>query len=138
MRKPILLYATALALGVFALEWLEYRYLARAFGLEIFLFLVALGFAGLGAWAAMTLTRRAPAGTRFERNEAALASLAITPREYEVLERLAAGGSNKEIARALSCSPNTVKTHIARLYEKLEASGRVRALEKARFLRLIP
>ena len=48
------------------------------------------------------------------------------------------GGSNKEIARALGISPNTVKTHVARVYEKLEVQRRVHAIEKARELALIP
>jgi ATP/maltotriose-dependent transcriptional regulator MalT len=55
-----------------------------------------------------------------------------------VLEALADGQSNKEIGRTLDISPNTVKTHIARLYEKLKANGRVRAIERARSLYLIP
>lgn len=138
MWKWAPLYALPLAIGVFALEWLEYRYFARAFGFEIFLALVALGFAGLGAWIAITLTRRgAPAGAGFECNEAALVSLGITVREHEVLQQLATGSSNKQIARTLSCSPNTVKTHIASLYRKLEVGGRVGAIEKARLLCLI-
>lgn len=123
---------------MFVLEWLEFRYFSRAFGFEIFLGLVALGFAGLGAWLAITLTRRAPATAGFECNEAALVSLGITSREHEVLTHLARGHSNKQIARALSCSPNTVKTHISSLYRKLEATGRVSAIDKARLLGLIP
>jgi DNA-binding CsgD family transcriptional regulator len=137
MWKTILLYAAALAVAVFALEWLEYQYLARRFGLEILLGVIAVGFAGLGVWAGIRLgARSGPAP--FERNEQALDSLGITAREYEVLRALAAGESNKEIARTLSVSPNTVKTHIARLYEKLEVSRRVQAIEKAQALRLIP
>lgn len=101
---------------MFALEWLEFRYFARAFGFEIFLALVALSFAALGAWLAIMLTRRrGPAGAGFECNEAALVSLGITVREHEVLQQLASGDSNKQIARTLSCSPNTVKTHTASL-----------------------
>ena len=53
-------------------------------------------------------------------------------------EALADGQSNKEIARTLAISPNTVKTHIARLYAKLEVNGRVQAIEAARSLHLIP
>jgi len=138
MWKWAPLYALPLAAGVFALEWLEYRYFARAFGFEIFLGLVALGFAGLGAWLAITLTRRrAPSAANFVCNQAALASLGITAREHEVLRQLATGASNKQIARALSCSPNTVKSHTASLYRKLEVGGRVGAIEKARLLCLI-
>ena len=42
------------------------------------------------------------------------------------------------MARSLGISPNTVKTHLARLYEKLEVKRRVQAIEKARWLALIP
>ena len=53
---------------------------------------------------------------------------ALTPREREVLALLAAGASNKEIARALSVSVHTAKFHVASLTEKLGASGRVEAV----------
>lgn len=68
----------------------------------------------------------------------ALQSLGITKREHAVLEQLALGHSNKQIAAALNVSPNTVKTHIARLYDKLEVNQRVQAVQKAKDLRLIP
>ena len=55
-----------------------------------------------------------------------------------MLERLAAGESNKEIARRLGISPNTVKTHLARVFEKLGVQRRVQAIEQARLLALIP
>ena len=55
-----------------------------------------------------------------------------------MLDALASGESNKEIARRFGISPNTVKTHLARVYEKLEVQRRVQAIEKARFLALIP
>jgi DNA-binding CsgD family transcriptional regulator len=51
---------------------------------------------------------------------------------------LASGQSNKELARTLGISPNNVKTHVARVYEKLEVDRRVQAIEKARWLALIP
>lgn len=137
MARTIILYALALALGAAALQWLEYRYLARAFSTEIYVALVAAGFVGLGVWVGRKLTPR-PAGPDFERNEAAIRSLGLTARECEILEHLASGRSNKELARALDISPNTVKTHVARLYEKLEVGNRMLAVEKARSLALIP
>lgn len=136
MARTILLYAGALALAVGALEWLEYRYLTRTFSTEIYIALIAAGFAALGIWAGSRLTPR-PAGQCFERNDAAIRSLGLSPRECEILDALAAGLSNKEIARRLGISPNTVKTHVARVYEKLEVGRRVQAVEKARQLALI-
>ena len=138
MARTIILYALALAAAASALNWLDYRHAAHAFSTEIYIGLVALGFISLGIWAGMKLTpRRAPAGP-FARNEAAVRSLGLSPREGEVLALLASGQSNKEMARTLHISPNTVKTHVGRVYEKLEVQNRVRAIEKARWLALIP
>ena len=137
MWRTIILSALGLAAAVFLLEWLEFRFWTRRMGVEVFIGLVGLGFAALGVWVGMRLTRRA-APSPFSRNEAAIASLGLTARELDVLEALVAGTSNKEIARALGVSPNTVKTHAARLYDKLDAGGRVQAIERARALRLIP
>jgi DNA-binding CsgD family transcriptional regulator len=137
MGRTIILYAVALALAAFALNWLEYRYYARAFSTEIYIGLLAIGFVALGIWAGVKLTPRRAGGEPFTRNDAAVRSLGLSPRECEILELLASGESNKEMARRLGISPNTVKTHIARVYEKLEVQKRVQAIEKARFLALI-
>lgn len=138
MARTVILYAIALGLAATALNWLEFRYLTRTLSTEIYIALLALGFITLGAWAGSRLTpRRAPAKA-FARNEAAIRSLGLSPRECEVLDALASGESNKELARRFGISPNTVKTHVARIYEKLGVQRRVQALEKARLLALIP
>lgn len=137
MKRIIFAYALALAVGATFLSWLEYKYVTRVFTGEIYLLIVAAGFAALGGWAGWRLTKREPQ-SGFVKNEAAIKSLGVSPREYETLELLAAGLSNKEIARKLGVSPNTVKTHLARLYEKLGAARRTEAVGKARSLSLIP
>jgi len=137
MWRTILLYAFALALAASALEWLKFRHWTQTFSTEIYIFLIAAGFIALGLWAGRRLTPR-PAAARFERNDAAIRSLGLSPRECEILALLASGRSNKELARALGISPNTVKTHLARLFDKLEVQKRVHAIEKARSLALIP
>ena len=96
-----------------------------------------MGFIAIGLWAGRRLTP-APAPAMFRRNEEAIRSLGLTARECEILDLLASGQSNKEMARSLGISPNTVKTHVARVYEKLEVQKRVQAIEKARWLSLIP
>lgn len=137
MGKTVIGYAAALALAAFALEWLEFKVLARTFAFEIYALLIAVGFLALGVWVGARLTRRKAAST-FMRNDAALEALGVTDREYEVLALIAEGLANKEIARRLDLSPNTVKTHLARLYEKLEVQSRLQAVQKARGLFLIP
>jgi DNA-binding CsgD family transcriptional regulator len=138
MTRIIILYAVALALAVTGLEWLEYRYVTRAFSTEIYIVLLAAGFAALGLWAGQLLTRRRAPVVGFERNDAAIRSLGLTPRECEILELLASGRSTKEIARQLAISPNTAKTHLARVFQKLEVQRRTQAIHKARELALIP
>ncbi len=137
MIRIAALYALALAAGALALQWVQYNYLVRAFPLEVYVGLIAVAFAGLGVWAGMRLARRS-APEAFEKNTAALASLGITLREQQVLDLLAAGRSNKEIAAKLGISPNTVKTQVASLYQKLEVQRRTQAVQKARELALIP
>jgi DNA-binding CsgD family transcriptional regulator len=137
MIRIAITYALALAAGALALHWLQYNLLVRTFPLEIYIVLIAVGFAVLGIWAGLRLARR-PAPASFEKNTAALATLAITPREQQVLGLLATGRSNKEIARDLGVSPNTVKTQLASLYQKLEVERRTQAIQKARELALIP
>lgn len=135
--RTILPYALVLAVAAALVQWLEYRHDMRAFSNEIFVALLAAGFTVLGIWVGVKLTPRHARG-EFVRNEAALRALGISPRECEILELLAQGISNREMAERLHISPNTVKTHVARLYEKLAVEKRMQAVEKARLLALIP
>jgi len=136
MTKTTLIYGLALAAGAFALRWLEYQHAVRAFSTEIYLVLIAAAFTVLGVWLGRRLTPRgAPA--EFVKNAQALGYLGVSDREYEVLTLLADGLSNREIAERLFVSPNTVKTHLAHLYEKLAVSRRTQAISKAKELRLI-
>ena len=136
MWRTVILYALGLAVAAVALEQLKFRYAADEISTDVYAGLLALGFTVLGLWVGHRLTAKKPRES-FERNDAAIASLNLTRRECEILELLASGESNKELARKLGVSPNTVKTHISSLFAKLEVDRRVKAIEKARFLALI-
>ena len=138
MWKRVLLYGVLLAAGTLALQWLDYRRLAHAHPDGIYLALIALAFLALGlVIGARVLAPRVPTAP-FDGNPQALATLGISPRELEVLREIAAGHSNKEIALQLHVSPNTVKTHVARLFEKLGARRRTDAIQRARELGILP
>ena len=137
MLKTVLIYGFALAAGAFALQWIEYQFWARSNAVAIYVALIAAAFLGLGIWVGRRLFRREPGSGEFTPNERALASLGITEREREVLQLLADGRSNKEIAARLRLSPNTVKTHVARLFEKLRVARRTQAILLARELGLV-
>lgn len=138
--------AGALALACIAVLWLAPlwfdtgRELAAA---AIALLAVAIGFrlaerrsSGRRA-APFTGDAQETAEPRSEHGNAALPQLAgLSPREREILGLLARGLSNKELARALSVSENTVKTHLANLYAKLGVGRRTQALAAAQRLGL--
>lgn len=136
MARPIILYGIALAAAAFLLEWLNYKHVAHRWSTEFYIVCVAVICVALGIWAGNRLTARPRQA--FARNDAAIAALGLSARECEVLERLAAGHANKVIARQLDISPNTVKTHVARVYEKLAVASRTQAVQKARTLDILP
>lgn len=135
-KKAIIIYSVVVALIAVALQWLDFAYSVRSLSAGYYIAIVALGFTVLGVWLGIRLTQKAPARP-FEKNVKALESLQITEREYEVLELLAEGASNREIGERLHISANTVKTHLSRLYDKLGVSRRTQATARAKSLRLI-
>jgi DNA-binding CsgD family transcriptional regulator len=137
MWKRVAVYGAALAAGTLALQWVDYQQVVRAHPGDIYIFLVALGFLGLGIFVGVRLFGP-PRPAAFDGNPKARAALGLSPRELTILQELAAGHSNKEIAANLNVSPNTVKTHVSRVYEKLGSSRRTDAIKKARELGILP
>ena len=140
MRKTILLYGLAMAALTGILKFVEYRFFVRDLSLEFYLGVVAILFAGIGVWAGLRLTRRKVviANPDFKLNEPELQRLGISKREYEVLELMAQGLSNQEIADKLFVSLNTVKTHSSNLFMKLDARRRTQAVRRAKEFGLLP
>jgi DNA-binding CsgD family transcriptional regulator len=135
--KRVAIYGLCLAAGTFALQWFDHQRLARSHPGDFALALGAAAFLALGIFVGTAAWRRPPPRP-FDGNPKAQAALGISPRELTVLAALAAGKSNKEIAAQLHVSPNTVKSHVARLFDKLEAKRRTDAINKARELGLLP
>lgn len=134
--RQILVYALLLAAGALALQWINYQRLTRSHAGELYLFVVAAAFLLLGLLVGARVIAARPA-VRFDGNPQAVAALGISTRELTVLELLAAGHANKEIAARLHLSPHTVKTHVARLLEKLGAKRRTDAIARARALGIL-
>lgn len=157
MKNTVLLYGLVGGVLIAGLRFVEYRFLVLEHSFEIYGGIVAALFAALGLWLGRKLTRtretvvvrevpvevrvevpvEVPVGP-FERNAERLSALGITPRELDILEAMAAGHSNREIAERLYVSENTVKTHAARLFDKLAAKRRTQAVQLAKEAGLIP
>jgi len=136
----IVLYGLVMGLLLVVLQTARYRFLILDHAQELYFGLIAALFTGLGIWAGRQLARRwsAPAeplsGAALEK---ALERLGITPREYEVLQLIAQGLSNQEIAGRMFVSLNTIKTHTSSLFSKLDAQRRTQAVQKAQAIGLL-
>lgn len=150
MRKDVLLYGLAGALVIAVLQLVEFRWVIIEHSIAIYGGLVAVIFAGVGLWLGLRLTRPrpvvvvrevevlVPAAAEFVRDEARVEALGLTPRELKILDLIAQGLSNQEIAERLFVSVNTVKTHSSRVFEKLDVRRRTQAVQQGKALRLIP
>ena len=154
MKKTILVYGLLGGVLIAALKFVEYRFLVIEHSVEVYGGIVALLFSALGIWLGLKLTRpretvvvrevhvpvEVPASPpdSFVPNAARQEQLRITRREMEILQLIAAGLSNREIAERLYVSENTVKTHSGRVFDKLNAKRRTQAVQLAKEAGLIP
>jgi NarL family two-component system response regulator LiaR len=145
-HKHIILYGAALALLLLLLNWLEWKFIVMERAIEIYSGAIALVFTGLGIWLARKLARPKWKTVIVEKevyvkpgtiNTKELARLGLSARELEVLQGMAEGLSNQEIAARLFVSLNTIKTHSANIFEKLDVRRRTQAIDKAKKLNII-
>ena len=152
MKKETLIYGLIYGLcgGVLIviLKLIEFRFLVVEHSIEIYGGLIAMLFAGVGIWLGLKLTKKKEvlivkevpvlSSQPFALDEQRLKLLGITKRELQILELMASGMSNREIAEKLFVSENTVKTHSSRLFDKLGARRRTQAVQIAKEMGLIP
>jgi two-component system, NarL family, response regulator LiaR len=147
--RQVLLYGIFLAVLIFTLKWLQWKFLIVDNSLDIYIGLIAVFFTALGIWIATQLGKPkvktliiekeidVNPSNDFSINEAELKKLNLSSREYEVLQLLAKGHRNSDIAAELFLSLSTVKTHVSNLFIKMDVKSRTQALEKAKRLKII-
>jgi two-component system, NarL family, response regulator LiaR len=148
MKRHVLMYGLIGGILIALLRWSEYQFLVVEHSIEIYGGLIAAMFAALGIWLGLKLTAKRqtivvkevpiPAGGPFTPDERKREDLHITRRELEILELIARGLSNREIAEKLFVSENTVKTHSSRVFDKLGARRRTQAVQLGKEFGLLP
>jgi DNA-binding NarL/FixJ family response regulator len=152
MKRDVLVYGVIGGILIAALKWAEYRFLVIEHSVEIYVGLTAATFAVLGIWLGRKLTGTrqrivvkevqvpvtASTGAPFSADEKKRDDLGLTRRELEILELIAQGMSNREIAEKLFVSENTVKTHSSRVLNKLGAKRRTQAVQLGKEFGLLP
>lgn len=141
--KNILIYALVMAALLASLKLMEYRYLIGSLKVEFYIGTIAFLFTVIGVWLGLNLlpNKTQPEAKR-EKTEDPLKIITyqefgLNKREFEVLQLIAAGYSNQEIADKLFIALPTVKTHASNLYAKLDVKRRTQAIQKAKELQLI-
>ena len=148
MKRTVLLYGILGGVLIAGLKVIEYRYLLVEHSFEVYGGLVAAVFSAVGIWLGLKLTRNretvivkevlVPAPPPLAPDPARAGEFGITPRELEILNLIAVGLTNREIAERLFVSENTVKTHSSRVFGKLNARRRTEAVRIAKSSGLIP
>jgi NarL family two-component system response regulator LiaR len=156
MKRHVLIFGLVGGLLIATLQYTEYRFVVIEHSVELYGALVAILFATFGIWLGLRITRsretiretivvrevlvpaEAPALETFAPNTAQQRTVGITTRELEILNLVARGLSNREIATQLFVSENTVKTHCARAFDKLGAARRTQAVQRGKELGLLP
>ncbi len=156
MKRHVLIFGLVGGLLIATLQYTEYRFVVIEHSVELYSALVAILFASFGIWLGLRITRgretiretvvvrevlvpaEDPALEPFTPNTAQQQTLGITARELEILTLVAGGFSNREIATQLFVSESTVKTHCARVFDKLGAVRRTQAVQRGKELGLLP
>jgi DNA-binding NarL/FixJ family response regulator len=148
--SDILIYGASLALLLFLLKWFEVKFLLYSHSIEVMIGAVAVVFTVLGIWLSSKLTKPqiktvvvekeviVEKGPEFIFNESAFLESGLTERELEVLTSMSLGLSNQEIADKLHLSVPTIKSHASNLFEKLDVKRRTQAVERGKYLKIIP
>jgi DNA-binding CsgD family transcriptional regulator len=151
VRKHVtIVYSISLAFLLFLLKWLELRFILYNHSFEIYIGFIAFIFTALGIWLALKLSKPkietvlvekevyVTRNQNFILDTSLVSRLELSKREMEILNLIAQGHSNQEIAEKLFVSLSTVKTHNQNLFDKLNVKRRIQAVEKAKRLSLIP
>ena len=137
MKRPLIIYGIALALLLIVLKVLEYQYLVRTLKVEVYLTIIAVIFLLLGVWLTNKINQNKVTKRLSESADLPEIEHNLSDRELIVLQHMAEGLSNQEIADQLFISIHTVKTHSSNLYSKLDVRSRTKAILRAREIGLV-
>ena len=147
--RHILLYGLVMAGLILGLKWLQWNFLIVENAIDLYIGMIAAIFTVLGVWIASQLIQPKTDTVVVEKeiivhqpktfvlNQAALESLQLTKREYEILQLIVQGYNNADIANNLFLSLSTIKTHVSNLYSKMNVKNRYKAIALAKKLEIV-
>lgn len=137
MLKKGIFYGGLLTIAFLLLKLLEGLAFSNPLNLKFIVSLIAFLFFGLGILLSRNWKSKEFEITKNSSYPNLKEQSILSSREQEVLQAMANGMSNKEIAKHLFLSENTIKTHASNLYFKLDVKRRTQAIQRAREMALI-
>ena len=136
MFRIVITFAVIIIALILLFRLSAYTLMSGNFRAEIVLASVAMVFLFIGLYINRRVEQKSHSNpSKIDKDK--IAELGISNREYEVLEQIANGLSNKEIADKLFVSESTVKTHVSNIFLKLDAQRRTQAIQIAKELAII-
>lgn len=136
MKKTVLIFGLLILALLLLFQLSKYALISNDLHIEIIIALIAIVFFFVGVYLnKKSLSKpEIPSGII---NHEKIKDLEISNREYEVLQKISEGLSNKEIGEVLFLSESTIKTHVSNLLVKLNAKRRTQAVQIAKMFQII-
>ena len=135
MKKTIFVFGSIIVSVLLLFQLSKYSMVNGDFSLEFILVVIAVSFFMIGIYVYKTMYLRPSESKEIDQQK--IESLEITRREYEVLQLISKGLSNKEIASQLFLTESTIKTHVSNLLVKLNAKRRTQAIQVAQEMNIL-
>jgi DNA-binding NarL/FixJ family response regulator len=136
MRKTILVFGLLIIALLLLFQISKYAVVFGSLNIEIVIAVIAVLFFFIGIYLnKKSLHKKSLPITEIDYQK--IKALDITDREYEVLQGISDGLSNKEIADKLYLSESTIKSHVSNLLLKLNAKRRTQAIQIAKDFQII-
>ena len=136
MKKTILVFSGLILASLLLFQISKYSMLSGNLKMEIAVSLIAMTFFVIGIYINKKSIWNISKPSK-EINHTKIKELEITSREYEVLQAISQGLSNKEIANRLFLSESTIKTHVSNVLLKLHAKRRTQAIKIAKDIKIL-
>ena len=137
MKKTILVFGLLIIALLMLFQFSKYALISNNLTIELAIALIAIVFFFVGIYINKKSLNTATAIPLTEINHKKIEELEISNREYEVLQKISEGLSNKEIAEKLFLSESTIKTHVSNLLVKLNSKRRTQAVQIAKSFQII-
>lgn len=137
MKKTVIIFGLLILALLLLFQISTYSLVRGTTSIEVVIAIIALVFFFVGVYLNKKSLQRVPQPKGPTIDEGKLAELELSKREYEVLQEIALGLSNKEIADKLFLTESTIKTHVSNVLIKLNAKRRTQAIQIAKELNII-